>query len=112
MKQIEATKERPFYSVGYQYERDPWTVHSVNCFNGNPTGAPKGRTMQGTDSLPLAMKTAELCLQDASVNMAWVHVSYDCYNHPEVAQFERGKPVVLDNHAKLLERLKTLTCWK
>ena len=82
MKQVEATLQRPFYSVGYQYERNPWTLYSCNRF-GN--GA-NGRTMQGTDDFELAKRIADRCLTEAGISYAQVSKTVDCYNHETVYQ--------------------------
>jgi hypothetical protein len=94
MRQIETTPARPFYSVGYQYERNPWTVYSCNEFWRVLAGK-KGteETMPGTDSETTARRLAEWCVTQPGIKYAWVHVTRDCYNHKEVCRIE--KPVTL-----------------
>lgn len=86
MKQIEASKERPFYSVGYCYKNFPWTCYSfTQWWEFLPD--PERWTMQGTDNKELALAAAKWLLTQAGISQSFVHVSTDCYNHPEVAKF-------------------------
>lgn len=82
MKQIEATPKRPFYSVAYQYERNPWTLHSCNRFDSFYTK--EKRTQHGTDSLDEAKRIADGCLKESGVCLAQVSMTTDCYNHKTV----------------------------
>lgn len=85
MKQIEATPARPFYSVGYQYKSNPWTVWTCHRFDKTPLKMGGNyRTMEGTDDKALAIRTADLCAKEPGIAFAWVHVSTDCYNHQEI----------------------------
>jgi len=91
MKQIEATKDRPFYSIGYVYSRNPWTCHSYN-FWGMKLPIEKrfkGRTMQGTDSPEIAKEAAKQLFENQSISDVFIHVSTDCYNHPEFLHLKR-----------------------
>lgn len=95
MKQNEATKERPFYSVSYQYERNPWTNYSCNNFSENPISMNSGgRTMPGTDSLELAKLTADRLALVPYIRFAYVHKTESCYNHKQVycAENKEAKP--------------------
>ena len=91
MKQVEATAMRPFYSVCYQYKSNPWTLFSCNMFGAGKFG--KGRTMQGTDDLALAKRTANRLLTENGICYAQVSESKDCYNHKQVysvGEFQHG----------------------
>jgi len=78
MKQVEATPQRPFYSVCYQYEQNPWTLYSCNRFDQSD------RTMQGTDDFDLAKRIVQRCLTEAGISYAVVSKTTDCYNHDTV----------------------------
>ena len=92
MKQIEATAIRPFYSVGYQYEQNPWTIYSRNEF-WRVLGNDKDRvTMSGTDQETIAKKLADWCVRQPGIKFAWVHKTTDCYNHTEVYKAAKGQP--------------------
>ena len=86
MKQIEATPERPFYSVCYQYSSNPWTLWGYTHWDGD-----FGRTMPGTDSLELAKEHADKLVKSPGISLALVHETKDCYNHTEVYRAERVK---------------------
>jgi hypothetical protein len=88
MKQIEATPDRPFFSVGYQYARNPSTVYSFNSYF-EVTGDKRRATMSGTDDAALAKRCADYCVTQPGVKFAWVHKTEDCYNHKEVYKTER-----------------------
>lgn len=79
MKQIEATPERPFYSVAYQYENNPWALYSCNSLVGT-----EDTTMQGTDSYRQAKLTADRYAAKPGIALAIVSKSEDCYNHKTV----------------------------
>jgi hypothetical protein len=79
MKQVEATPERPFYSVAYQYEHNPYTLFSHHHFFGL-----RGRTMRGTDNLEQAKKQADKLVMEPGICYAQVSVTTDCYNHSQV----------------------------
>ena len=83
MKQVDATPKRPFYSVSYQWERNPWTVYSFNRYF-EVTGDKTRPTMQGTDDILLAIRCADHCVREPGIAFAWVYVTTDCYNHKEV----------------------------
>lgn len=79
MKQSEATPRKPFYSVAYQYERNPWTLYSCNRFVGEGD-----RAMDGTGDYTQAKRTADACLKMPGVTYAQVSKTVDCYNHDTV----------------------------
>jgi hypothetical protein len=89
MKQIEATKERPFYSVCYQYTRNPWTLFSFTQWF-EVVGDKGKRTMQGVDDLKLAKKAADHLVAQPEIEFAFVYISTDCYNHNEVYKASRN----------------------
>ncbi len=91
MKQIESTPQRPFYSVGYSYERKPWTSWGFTRW-WEVTGSKKHDTMQGTDDFELAKRTADYLVTQPGVSVSQVHKSTDCYNHKEVYKVEAAKP--------------------
>ena len=84
MKQQEATSGRPFYSVCYEYARNPYTLYSCNNFSKNPICLNGGRTMPGTDDLALAMRTADRLAAAPYIRLAYAYKSEDCYNHAQV----------------------------
>lgn len=87
MKQIEATAQRPYYSVGFQYDANPWTVFSFNEF-WRVLGGKGKNTMSSTDDETLAKACADWCVKQAGIKFAWVHKTLDCYNHKEVYKTE------------------------
>jgi len=91
MKQIEATPQRPFYSVGYVYERCTGTCHSYNFWGMKIPLEKKmrGKTMSGTDDEELAFEAANQLLACAGVSETFVHVTTDCYNHKEALHLTR-----------------------
>jgi hypothetical protein len=78
MKQVEATKARPFYSVSYQYRNVPGTFYSHHHF------VPNGRTQQGTSDLATAQAQAIHLVTQPGIAFAFVHCTEDCYNHRQV----------------------------
>ncbi len=99
MRQQDATKTRPFYSVGYQYERNPWTLWSLNRYGmKNPLRiGGKGTTQQGTDSFDEAKREADKLVNLPGISSAVVSMTEDCYNHKTV--YAAGKDA-----AKWLEK--------
>jgi hypothetical protein len=87
MKQIEATPQRPFFSVGYEYERNPWTLFSCNKFSGT-----KGQTMQGTHDFEQAKATADSLVTEPGIIYAVVSKSEGCCNHSTVYEARAIKP--------------------
>lgn len=79
MKQVEATLERPFYSVGYHYVNNPWTLHGCNRFSADGK-----RTMSGTDDFELAKRVADRCVTEPGISYAQVSKTVDCYTHETV----------------------------
>jgi hypothetical protein len=53
-RQQDATPQKPFYSVCYQYIRNPWTLWSCNHYKGHFKG-----TQSGTSSFEVAKALAE-----------------------------------------------------
>ena len=98
MRQIEATKDRPFYSVGYQYERNPGTIYSCNEF-WHVLDKRVKNTMPGTDDETIARHLADWCVTQAGIKFAWVHKTVDCYNHKEIYKAES-----VSNQPKKLSR--------
>lgn len=87
MRQQDATKERPFYSVCYQWQNVPWTLHSHNHYSGL-----RGRTQHSTSSFEVAKEQAEMLVTQPGIEYAQVSKTEDCYNHETV--FEARKPQI------------------
>jgi len=79
MRQQDATKAKPFYSVCYQWHRNPWTLYRCNHYGGE-----YGRTQCGTSSFDVAKAQAEKLVKQAGIALAQVSMTEDCYNHSTV----------------------------
>lgn len=91
MKQSEATKDRPFYSVAYEYARNPWTLYGCHHFGKDPMRS-NGRTMPGTDDLNLAKITADELSKVPYIRCASVSKTEDCFNHSQVYTARNNNP--------------------
>lgn len=81
MRQSEATKDRPFYSVSYQYKQNPWTNYGHYHFGATCPTKMNGRTKRGTDSFVEAQSEANKLVTWPGIAVAYVHKTDDCYNH-------------------------------
>ncbi len=79
MRQQDATEQKPFYSVCYQYKANPWTLYSHHHYTGAFTG-----TQYGTSSLAVAKAQADRLVKSPGIALAQVSKTTDCYNHSTV----------------------------
>lgn len=85
--QQNATPEKPFYSVCYQYTQNPWTLWSHTHYKGSFKG-----TQSGTSSFEVAKAQAEKLVAQPGIEYAQVSKTEDCYNHTTVFEIRRAKP--------------------
>lgn len=88
MKQNEATPQRPYYSVCYQYKGNPYTLWSCNRYGNGKFG--HGKTQSGTDDFSEAKALADRLILENGICYAQVSKTEDCYNHTQV--YKAGVP--------------------